>query len=263
MRARSANARAAARPGRARAADTLPEVPLATVPLLQVEPATPRSRLLAVDFHDRPFDFLPGHAVLVASNGHPDRRPYSIACSPEFAIERGRLELLVATEPDGTLGTHLRDLEPGVLVDLEGPLGTFVFPDGPPQRHLLFIAGGTGIAPLRAMIDHALRHHPSRTMSLLYSARRADEFAFIDELQGYASAGRLELHRTVTRDDSTAWSGGRGRIGHRHYEAVLHDPVATLCFVCGPRTMVEESVRVLKALGVPDAAVRTEGWGAG
>jgi hypothetical protein len=44
---------------------------------------------------------------------------------------------------------------------------------------------------------------------------------------------------------------------------VLHDPASTLCSVSGPRAMVAESVTVLQALGVPDAAIRTEGWGAG
>lgn len=238
-------------------------MPLATVPLLQVDAVTPRSRLLTADFRDRPFAFLPGHAVLAASHGHPDRRPYSIASSPERAGESGRIELLVAVEQDGTLGPHLRDLRPGALLDLEGPLGTFVFPEPPPQPHLLFIAGGTGIAPLRAMLDHALRRHPESSAALLYSARRGDEFAFIEELQAHAAAGRLELHQTVTRDDSALWSGRRGRIGRSHYEAVLHDPGSTLCFVCGPRSMVEESVAVLKELGVPEPSIRTEGWGAG
>ena len=218
---------------------------------------------MVADFASALFDFLPGHAVLIGSHGQPSRRPYSIASSPERTRESGRLELLVAAEADGELGPHLPSLSPGSLVDIEGPLGTFVFPADPSQQNLLFIGGGTGIAPLRAMIDHALRHHPSRAVSLLYSARRSDEFAFVEELQAHAAAGRLELHRTVTRDASATWSGGRGRIGQRHYEAVLHDPGSTLCFVCGPRTMVAESVTVLRALGVPDAAIRTEGWGTG
>ena len=201
--------------------------------------------------------------MLIGAHGQPHRRPYSIASSPERARETGQLDLLVASEPEGDLGPHLPSPGSGSLVDIEGPLGTFVFPAQPQQRHLLFIGGGTGIAPLRAMIDHVLRRHPAHAVSLLYSARRSDEFAFVDELQAHAAAGRLELHRTVTRDDSTAWSGGRGRIGRSHYEAVLHDPASTLCFVCGPRAMVAESVTVLQALGVPDAAIRTEGWGVG
>jgi ferredoxin-NADP reductase len=111
------------------------------------------------------------------------------------------------------------------------------------------------------MIDHAVRRHPERRMSLLYSARRGDEFAFIDELREHEAGGRLELHPTVTRDDSSNWAGGRGRIGRSHFEAVLHEPAATLCFVCGPAPLVAESVSTLQSLGVPAGQIRTEQWG--
>lgn len=203
---------------------------------------------------------MAGQAVLIGLHGQTQRRPYSIACSPERASELNRLELLIALEAGGELGPHLPAVNTGSLVDLEGPLGTFVFPEDAPQGRLLFIAGGTGIAPLRAMLDHVFRRVPSRRVSVLYSARRGDEFAFIDELQEHAAEGRLELHQTVTREAGTAWSGGRGRIGRPHFESVLHDPADTLCFVCGPRAMVSDAVATLRSLGVPDAAIRTEGW---
>ena len=239
-------------------------MPTVSVPLVSVAPVTPRSRLLTLDLREQPFDFRPGQAVLIGTRGAP-RRPYSIASSPEQAAETGSLELLIALEADGTLGPHLADLDPGSPIDLEGPLGTFLFPVEPPQQPLLFVAGGTGIAPLRAMIDHVLRGDtpspgPSPRVSLLYSARNGDEFAFIEELRGHEARGRLELHRTVTRDDSSAWAGSRGRIGRAHFESVVHDPARTLCFVCGPRAMVNESVSTLAALGVPAEAIRTEAW---
>ena len=250
-------------------------VPTVSVPLVSVAPVTPRSRLLTLDLRQQPFEFRPGQAVLIGTRGGP-RRPYSIASSPQQAAETRTLELLIALEADGTLGPHLPDLVPGRSIDLEGPLGTFLFPLEPPAQPLLFVAGGTGIAPLRAMIDHVLRgdsapqagaglarRSPGEDgprLSLLYSARNGDEFAFIEELRGHESRGCLELHQTVTRDDSTAWVGGRGRIGRSHFESVVHDPVRTLCFVCGPRAMVNESVSTLAALGVPAEAIRTEAW---
>ena len=198
--------------------------------------------------------------MLIGAHGLPARRPYSIASSPEQAAERRTLELLIALEADGTLGPHLPDLVPGIALDLEGPLGTFLFPLNTPEQPLLFVAGGTGIAPLRAMIDHTLRATRGHRLSLLYSARNGEEFAFIEELRGHEAQGHLELHQTVTRDDSTAWAGGRGRIGRSHFERVVHDPAHTLCFVCGPRAMVNESVSTLAALGVPAEAIRTEAW---
>ena len=94
----------------------------------------------------------------------------------------------------------------------------------------------------------------------MYSARRADEFAFLSELRALDATGGIELHQTVTRGDE-AWAGPRGRIGRAHFEAVLHDPVRTQCFVCGPQGMVAEAVGTLTALGVPDAAIRREEWG--
>lgn len=236
-------------------------MPVFTAPIVDILPITPRSRLLTLDLDGVDFPFLPGQAVMAGAHGQAERRPYSIACSPEHLRAHGHLQLLIALEPDGALGSHLSSIGPGSLLDIEGPLGTFVLPEPPPHDRLLFVAGGTGIAPLRAMIDHAVRHHPDHGLSVLYSARRGDEFAFIEELRAHAAAGRLELHQTVTRDDSASWSGGRGRIGRAHFESVLHAPAATLCFVCGPPAFVSESAEVLKALGVPEQHIRTEGWG--
>jgi ferredoxin-NADP reductase len=236
-------------------------VAVVTVPIIDLAACTPRSRLVSLDLGGQLFAFEPGQAVMVAQHGHGERRPYSIACSPEQAAETRRIELLITVEGDGSFGAHLGPVVPGTLVDVEGPIGRFMLPPLPAEAWLLFVAGGTGIAPLRAMLDHTLRRHPGRRISLLYSARRADEFAFIDELQRHAAEGRLELHQTVTRDESLAWSGHRGRIGRSHFEAVLHDPGRTLCVVCGPEPLVSESVSTLKALGVPDIQIRTEQWG--
>jgi NAD(P)H-flavin reductase len=232
-------------------------VAVLTVPLARVDEASARSRLLAIDIGGHPFAYLPGQAVLMAAHGAPVRRPFSIACSPERAAETRELELLIAMEGGSE---DLGWATTGALIDLDGPIGSFTFPASVDQSRLLFVAGGTGIAPVRAMLDHALRRHPAERISLLYSTRRSDEFAFIDELRGHEEAGRLELHQTVTRDDSTSWDGKRGRIGRSHFEAVLHEPQSTLCFVCGPPSLVRESAASLRELGVPEAFIRTEGW---
>jgi len=229
-----------------------------TLPLARVDHASARSRLLSIDFSGHTFNFLPGQAVMVGTHGAAVRRPFSIACSPERAVETHVLELLIAMEGgSGDLGWAA----PGALVDVEGPIGTFTFPSSLQQSRLLFVAGGTGIAPVRAMLDHVMRRYPAERISLLYSTRRSDEFAFVDELRAHERAGRLELHQTVTRDADTSWGGRRGRIGRSHFEAVLHDPKTTLCFVCWPPSLVSESAATLKELGVPDELIRTEGWG--
>jgi NAD(P)H-flavin reductase len=228
-----------------------------TVPLTRVDVAAPRLRLLTIDISGHEFSYRPGQAILAAPHGATERRPFSIACSPEHSQEMQALQLLIATERGSE---DLSWATPGALVDVEGPIGTFTFPSSLDQSRLLFVAGGTGIAPVRAMLDHALRRHPAHAISLLYSARRRDEFAFVDELRVHEHEGRLELHQTVTRDDDLSWGGRRGRIGRSHFETVLHEPASTLCFVCGPPSLVSESAAVLEALGVPGASIRTEGW---
>jgi len=228
-----------------------------TLPLAQVDAASVRQRLLTIDISGHAFEYLAGQAVRIAPHGGADRRPYSIACSPERAAEMRAIQLLIAMEGGAE---DLDWARRGALVDVDGPIGTFTFPASLDLPWVLFVAGGTGIAPVRAMLDHALRCHPSRNLSLLYSTRRSDEFAFVEELREHERRGKLELHQTVTRDESTSWGGRRGRIGRDHFEAVLHEPASTLCFVCGPPSLVSDSAATLQELGVPVGSIKTENW---
>lgn len=228
-----------------------------TLPIRDVRPATPRARIVRLDLRGHQFPFCPGQALAIASHGAVLRRPYSIACAPDDARRDGCLELLVGVDADGGAGPHLA-LEPGTLVDVEGPFGGFTFPDPPPASRLLFVAGGTGIAPLRAMLRHALAHGPAG-VGVAYSARTPDDFAYADELREHASAGRIELRLTVTRQADDRWPHTRGRIDAGLLGQLLHDP-ATLCFVCGPRALVDEVPRALADLGVAAGRVRVEEW---
>jgi ferredoxin-NADP reductase len=229
-----------------------------TLPIREVLPATPRARILRIDLQGRPFPFLAGQAVLVGDAGLGKRRPYSIASAPEEAEQDSALELLIGVDDGGRAGHHLA-LVPGALVDIEGPLGRFTFPTQPEARRFLFIAGGTGIAPLRAMLRHAL-NVPHDSVGLLYSARTAGEFAYEDELRSLARTGAIELRQTITRDSvAEGWPGARGRIGRTELETLVHDP-ATLCFVCGPPALVAEMPRLLEELGVSRDRIRVEEW---
>ena len=143
-------------------------------------------------------------------------------------------------------------------MDVEGPIGAFTFPPDPEEMRFVFIAGGTGIAPLRAMLRHAL-HLPHRNIGLFYSARTPDEFAFEGELRDLAATGQIELRQTVTRAADADWSGARGRLDRAALAELVHDP-DTLCFVCGPAPMVDEMPRVLEEMGIPKVRIKVEEW---
>lgn len=228
---------------------------LLTLPIREVLRATPRARIIRLDLGGRPFPYAPGQAVFVGPHGAESRWPYSIAAAPEDAARDGWLELLVGVDADGET-RHRLPLERGAPIDVQGPVGTFTFPPNPEEQRFVFIAGGTGIAPLRAMLRHALAI-PHREVGLLYSARTPDEFAFQDELRDLARQGLIELRQTVTRGGTNEWEGGRGRIGRAELQPLLHDP-ATLCFVCGPAALVDDTNRLLQQLGVPRGRIKLE-----
>jgi ferredoxin-NADP reductase len=230
-----------------------------TRPIRNIRIATPRARIVRIDLQGTPFPFAPGQAIWIGTHGQDVRKPYSIASAPEDVAGEGQLELLVGVDADGGAGPHL-PLAPGTLVDIDGPAGRFTFPAATDERRFLFIAGGTGIAPLRSMLRHSLAV-PHDAIGLMYSARLPEEFAYADEFRSMADAGTIELRMTVTREAGPGnWTGTRGRITRSDLGPLVHDG-RTLCFVCGPPALVDEMPRLLQELGVARERVRIEEWG--
>jgi CDP-4-dehydro-6-deoxyglucose reductase/3-phenylpropionate/trans-cinnamate dioxygenase ferredoxin reductase subunit/phenol hydroxylase P5 protein len=225
-----------------------------------VSTATPRALHVRLRL-DTPFAFAPGQAALIGAHGSDERRPYSIAVGPEEAARTGCLEFLIGLAADGVPGPHLPRVEPGERVDVEGPFGTFTFPSAPSERSFLFVAGGSGIAPIRSMLHHALAVDRGWRVSLAYSARVPEELAFDSELRALAESSGLRYYATTTRHTGEGWSGGRTRIDRALLAHCVADP-ETLCFVCGPESLVHEVPRMLRELGVADARIRVEEWAA-
>lgn len=228
-----------------------------TLRVRQVLDATPRARIIRLDLDGHRFAYQPGQAVLVRLDGDTKRRAYSIAAAPEDADRQGCLELLVGlgAEPSALLA-----VETGTLVEVEGPIGRFIFPDSVEAQRLVFIAGGTGIAPLRAMLHHALTR-PYPDVRLLYSARTPEEFAYQQELADLACAGRIQFKQTITRGASVSeWNGGHGRFGRNDLNDLADRADTSLYFLCGPTSMVRDTKRLLGDCGVASDRIRIEQW---
>jgi ferredoxin-NADP reductase len=241
--------------------------------------ATSTTRILRLDLKGAAFAFEAGQAALIGRAEQDVRIPYSIASAPTETREHGWLDFLVKIEPSGRWGHQFDAVAPGSQVGVQGPFGSFLFPSRPEERHFLFIAGGTGIAPIRAMIREALLRGQEGRMRLLYSAKTADDFAYLPELGEMATQhrpdGALDLRLHVTREapettvgagPSTSLGAGstwskaeRGRITLTQLAPLVDDP-ATLCFVCGPQAMVADVPRMLTELGIDRGRVRVEEW---
>jgi benzoate/toluate 1,2-dioxygenase reductase component len=227
-----------------------------TVPVRQITRATPRIRILNLDVRAVEFTFTAGQAVMLGLSGSPLRKPYSIASAPWEVEKSGIMQVLVQVEDSGGLDPHLELAAPGTPLDLDGPFGSFGLPERV-ERPLLFIAGGTGIAPLRSMLVEHLARPTKFPVSLIYSARSVDEFAFRPELAALESAARISSYFTVTREENADWHGRRGRISGELVTEALPS-TDSICFVCGPPQLVNDTRALLTQLGVPDDQVLVE-----
>ncbi|MSO57022.1 MAG: hypothetical protein EXQ55_08920 [Acidobacteria bacterium] len=231
-----------------------------TIPIREVVPATPRAHVIRLDLQGHPFSYRSGQAAYLHPAEASKRRPYSIASAPEETARHGLLEFLVQTGPDAASGLSVDQIRPGTLVEVEGPLGSFTFPEHPREHRFVFIGGGTGIAPLRSMLWHALLAERAGRIGLIYSVRAPEEFAYLDEFEQLASEGRIDFTHTVTRGASEGWTGRQGRIDAGCLEGLI-EPGETLCFLCGPPALVGEIPPQLKQLGVREDQIRMEQWG--
>jgi ferredoxin-NADP reductase len=232
-----------------------------TLPIRDTEPATPRAHIIRLDLQGQPFTYRAGQAAYIQPAGADKRRPYSIASAPEETAQHDQLEFLVQIDATGASGLLPDLIRPGTLATVDGPLGSFVFPaEHPVEQSFLFIAGGTGIAPLRSMLWHTLLAERPGRIGLVYSVRSPEELAYRREFEKLDRQGRVTFRHTVTRSVSDGWTGRQGRIDAASLKDMV-DPGNTLCFVCGPPALVGDIRPRLNALGVKDEQIRIEQWG--
>lgn len=224
-----------------------------------VRRATPGSRLVRVALEGAPFAYKPGQLAAIGPSGAAARTPYSIASAPEETARDRSLEFLIKVDAAGGWGAHFPSLRRGASLAVRGPSGSFVFPGQPREHHFLFIAGGTGIAPIRSMIRHAVLSRIPGRLSLLYSARTPNDFAYLSELRAMARRGELDLSLAATREFPPRWRGEHGRIAPPQLSLLVQD-AATLCFVCGPAAMVADVPPMLLDLGIDRSRIRLEDW---
>jgi ferredoxin-NADP reductase len=220
-----------------------------------VRQATASTRVLRLEGS---FRYQAGQAARLGPGDSDITLPYSIASAPEDTATHAFVEFLVKVDAEERWGEEFEPLRRGQRIRVIGPRGRFTFPDRPAERSFLFIAGGTGIAPVRAMLRHARAVRQPGSYRVLYSARTPGDFAYLAELRGMARRSEIQLTLTATRAGSDArWKEGRGRIAPAQIAPLIDTP-ATLCFVCGPASMVDEVPRMLRELGIDRSRIRLE-----
>lgn len=209
----------------------------------------------------------PGHRAgqhvdvrLTAPDGYQAQRSYSIAS----AAAGDRIELTVERLEDGEVSPYLAgELRVGDRVELRGPIGGYFAWDVADGGPLLLVGGGSGVAPLMAMIRQRAAAGSDVATRLLYSSRSFEEIIYREELDRLAiESPTLEVVHTLTRSQPPGWSGYARRID----EAMLAEVAwlraeRPLVYVCGPTRLVESVATTLTALGHEPGRLRTERFG--
>lgn len=187
------------------------------------------------------------------------KRAYSLS---SCALDRGYFEVTVKRE--GKMGTRIVDwVREGHRMGVLPPAGRFL-PVFEPDRHLICIAGGSGVTPFRGFVREATRRQLPTRITILYSVRRPVDIIFREEFEALARENpHFEFHVTCTRATSDdGWPGHHGRVTGHWVRQHLGDPARTTFYACGPNALVDFAERlVLEDLMIPKDQLRVEKWG--
>lgn len=182
--------------------------------------------------------------------GIAPNRYFSAATAP------GGTELVfdVRLYPDGAIGGYVESgLRAGQPLEIAGPYGHFGFTAND-HRPAICVAGGTGLAPVKAMIEDELARKSGRRIQLLYGARRQDDLYDIGLLDGWAARSDRFSFAIALSDEPAGsdWTGPRGTVTELLADTVF-DGFGAEAFLCGPPPMIDAAKPILAEIGVdPD-----------
>lgn len=224
----------------------------------QLEVDVSRKWLLAPDVigvHLRPADgqprlnWLPGQYLdVLLDEGR--RRPFSIANHPQ---PDGTIELHVRHVAGGGFTSWVADaLKVGDRLRIEGPLGTFV-PREDSERPMIFMAGGTGFAPVKAIVEHFMALGTRRPMRVYWGARSATDLYLRELAESWSrSAHDLSFHAVISDAQEAAAHGLRVGLVH---EAVLRDQpdlASYDVYMSGPPAMIDAGRKLFIDANLPE-----------
>jgi ring-1,2-phenylacetyl-CoA epoxidase subunit PaaE len=209
------------------------------------------------------YRYAPGQyiAVRTALDGEHVRRSYSICQAPV----PGELKVAIKRDLGGLFSSWaIENLRAGMALDVMSPEGLFTSRlETTTGTHFVGIAAGSGITPMMALIESALKASPENQFSLIYSNRTAMDTMFIDELADLKDkyTARLALHHLLTRERRSS-DLLSGRLDSARLRAILDALIRPSdvdeWFICGPFDLVQLCRDTLAELGVDASTIRYE-----
>ena len=195
------------------------------------------------------FDFIPGQVGILRVEPEPPAY-FAFASAPDDA------DLEVLVKQKAGCSSLIYDMKPGDEIELLGVVGHGFRLHEMIGRDLVFVAMGTGVAPLRSALRHVLKRKSDfGQLVVLYGARTPDDFCYRDETETWEDAG-VELRQVISRPDGHDWSGPTGYVQSLldHVLPSLSSPVA---LICGSREMIDQTRERLGKMGFKPEEILT------
>ncbi|MEM3839034.1 MAG: hypothetical protein QXF01_00420 [Candidatus Micrarchaeaceae archaeon] len=212
-----------------------------------------------------PFD--PGMFFMISGIDSENKKhmakSFSIASDPSSAemefyiVKRSH----VGTSIEHT--SHFVESNIGDRYYIKGPYGQFRF-DPSENKKVLFVAGGTGIAPFVSMLRHIKALKSGNDVDMLYSIKYPTEIIRKPELEAYARELGLKTTITVTRPQpGDKWNGETGHVNAGMIKRHSPDVVERTCYICGPPAFVKAVKDALISLSVKPERISADVWDTG
>ncbi|HNX01082.1 MAG TPA: FAD-binding oxidoreductase, partial [Candidatus Cloacimonadota bacterium] len=175
-------------------------------------------------------------------------RAYSVSSKPDSINE---LQLIIRRVPEGIVTTWAHDyLKVGDTVYLTGPFGDFYIRDT--EADMIFVSGGSGLAPIKSMLEHLETTGTNRHMVNFFGARTRKDLYLVDHMDHFKSVFKMYEYVPVLSapDPNDNWTGKTGYT-MAYFKDKLRDPKNTEAYLCGSPGMINSVLNSLIDLGVP------------
>ncbi len=214
----------------------------------------------------RPFDYVAAQYLTFRFDdieAKPIVRSYTMSSSP---CEAEYSAFTVKRVEGGRVSNWLCDaVKVGTILRARGPIGKFVYDHAHDSKHLVMVAGGSGVTPFVSI----LREYAPRlgspgapdSMTLLVSYRSLQDLICWKELQEARAFAKVNVHTTLSREDATQDGFWKGRVDDVLLERAIDGTYEKGTFMsCGPQAIMDMTVAHLKARGVADHRIKLESF---
>jgi len=197
------------------------------------------------------FNFQAGQFITIFFEKDGERKPrsYSILSPPS---QKGNLDLCIKIVEGGFASDIFSEMNEGDEFDFKGPLGHFVFNEDDNNEKIMFMAGGTGVAPFFSMLKEYLGKLKDKHFELIFGVRTKKDLFLHEDFQKMEKTNENFTYLpTLTRE---GWEGKTGRV-HTHLPEDLKNKTF---YICGLKELVLETKEILEKGGVAKGAIKFE-----